>query len=50
MRQYDHPGANAPVLIVTHKTARPNLDTALAALPKTGVVMDAPVALRIEEV
>jgi hypothetical protein len=31
MRQYDHPGANAPVLIVTHKTARPNLDAALAA-------------------
>ena len=27
MRQYGHPGAaNAPVLIVTHKTARPNLD------------------------
>jgi homoserine dehydrogenase len=50
MRQYDHPGAHAPVLIVTHKTARPNLDTALAALPRTGVVMDAPVALRIEEV
>jgi homoserine dehydrogenase len=38
MRQYDHPGADAPVLIVTHKTARPNLDTALAALPGTGVV------------
>jgi len=50
MRQYDHPGAHAPVLIVTHKTARPNLDTALAALPRTGVVMDTPVALRIEEV
>ncbi|BDW84771.1 homoserine dehydrogenase [Roseicyclus marinus] len=50
MRQYDHPGANAPVLIVTHKTARPNLDTALAALPGTGVLTGAPVALRIEEV
>lgn len=50
MRQYDHPGANAPVLIVTHKTARPNLDAALSALPATGVVTDAPVALRIEEV
>ncbi|PWK56303.1 homoserine dehydrogenase [Roseicyclus mahoneyensis] len=50
MRQYDHPGANAPVLIVTHKTARPNLDTALAALPGTGVLNGAPVALRIEEV
>jgi homoserine dehydrogenase len=50
MRQYDHPGANAPVLIVTHKTARPNLDAALAALPGTGVLTGAPVALRIEEV
>lgn len=50
MRQYDHPGANAPVLIVTHKTARPNLDTALAALPGTGVLTGTPVALRIEEV
>ena len=50
MRQYDHPGDNAPVLIVTHKSARANLDTALAALPGTGVVMGAPVALRIEDV
>jgi hypothetical protein len=40
MRQYDHPGADAPVLIVTHKTARPNLDTALAC-PGTGVVAGA---------
>jgi len=50
MRQYDHPGDNAPVLIVTHKTARPNLDDALARLPATGVLEGAPVALRIEDV
>lgn len=50
MRQYDHPGENAPVLIVTHKSARANLDGALAALPGTGVVVGAPVALRIEDV
>jgi homoserine dehydrogenase len=50
MRQYDHPGENAPVLIVTHKAARPDLDAALTALPGTGVVMGDPVALRIEEV
>jgi homoserine dehydrogenase len=50
MRQYDHPGDNAPVLIVTHKTARPSLDTALAALPATGVLVGDPVALRIEDV
>jgi homoserine dehydrogenase len=50
MRQYDHPGNNAPVLIVTHKAARPDLDTALGALPGTGVVVGDPVALRIEDV
>jgi homoserine dehydrogenase len=38
------------VLIVTHKTARPNLEAALSALPGTGVLTGAPVALRIEEV
>jgi homoserine dehydrogenase len=50
MRQYDHPGASAPVLIVTHRTARPNLDEALARMPGTGVVESDPVALRIEDV
>jgi len=50
MRQYGHPDTNAPVLIVTHKTARPNLEAALADLPGTGVVTGTPVALRIEEV
>ncbi|OAN75369.1 homoserine dehydrogenase [Jannaschia sp. EhC01] len=50
MRQYDHDGTNAPVLIITHKAARPDLDAALAALPATGVVAGAPVALRIEDV
>ncbi|MEM7723751.1 MAG: homoserine dehydrogenase [Pseudomonadota bacterium] len=50
MRQYDHPGENAPVLIVTHKAARPSLDDALHALPATGVVIGDPVALRIEDV
>jgi homoserine dehydrogenase len=50
MRQYDHPGENAPVLIVTHKCARADLDRALSALPGTGVVIGTPVALRIEDV
>ena len=50
MRQYDHPGDDAPVLIVTHKTARALLDAALAALPATGVLHGNPVALRIEDV
>ncbi|MFW5641630.1 MAG: homoserine dehydrogenase [Roseicyclus sp.] len=50
MRQYDHPHASAPVLIVTHETSRPNLDAALARMPDTGVVEGTPVALRIENV
>ncbi len=50
MRQYDHDGGNAPVLIITHKAARPDLDAALSALPSTGVVVADPVALRIEDV
>ncbi|MEJ6389298.1 homoserine dehydrogenase [Gymnodinialimonas ulvae] len=50
MRQYDHDASNAPVLIITHKAARPDLDAALAALPATGVVSGDPVALRIEDV
>ncbi|WP_424970998.1 homoserine dehydrogenase [Dinoroseobacter sp. S76] len=48
MRQYGHEDASAPVLIVTHKAARNAIDTALEALPKTGVVLGDPVALRIE--
>jgi homoserine dehydrogenase len=50
MRQYDHVNEAAPVLIVTHKTTRAALDTALAAMPGTGVVIGDPVALRIEQV
>ncbi len=50
MRQYDHPGQNAPVLIVTHTVTSDALDHALAALPATNVVHGTPVALRIENV
>jgi homoserine dehydrogenase len=50
MRQYDHEGASAPVLIVTHRTTRSALDEALAAFDETGVVEAAPVAIRIEAV
>ena len=48
MRQTQHEGTNAPVLIVTHKTTRDMLEAALAAFPATGVVADEPVSLRIE--
>ncbi|MFT6911687.1 MAG: homoserine dehydrogenase [Paracoccaceae bacterium] len=48
MRQYNHDGKGAPVLIVTHKTSRGALDKAIADFPNTGVVLGKPVALRIE--
>ncbi len=50
MRQYGHSEPTAPVLIVTHKTTRAALDEALTAMPGTGVLAAAPVALRIEDV
>ncbi len=49
MRQYDHDDEAAPVLIVTHKTTRADIDAALAAFATTDVVHGAPVTLRIEE-
>jgi homoserine dehydrogenase len=50
MRQIDHEGTSAPVIIVTHDTTRAALDEALTEFGTTGVVDDAPVALRIENV
>ncbi|WP_298359861.1 homoserine dehydrogenase [uncultured Litoreibacter sp.] len=50
MRQYDHPGENAPVLIVTHATTSDMLDQALAALPATKVVTGTPVSFQIKKV
>ncbi|WP_138935238.1 homoserine dehydrogenase [Roseovarius arcticus] len=50
MRQYDHAGPDAPVLIVTHKAGRDDLARALEAIPHLGVVTGTPIALRIENV
>ncbi|CUH65577.1 Homoserine dehydrogenase [Thalassovita gelatinovora] len=50
MRQYGHVDDYAPVLIVTHKTTRADIDAALNIIAKTDVVVEAPVALRIESV
>ena len=50
MRQYGHSEDSAPVLFVTHKTARAALDEALEGLRATDVVVSEPVALRIETV
>ncbi|MGH1464926.1 MAG: homoserine dehydrogenase [Cognatishimia sp.] len=48
MRQGQHDGSEAPVLIVTHKTQRSALNEAIAAMAATGVLANDPVALRIE--
>jgi homoserine dehydrogenase len=53
MRQINQPGEaddKAVVLIVTHKAAPADITYALARFGETGVVMGAPVAIRIEEV
>ncbi|WP_306152806.1 homoserine dehydrogenase [Roseovarius sp. MMSF_3281] len=50
MRQYRHDNSTAPVLVVTHKTTRSALDTALEAMSKLDVMATSPVALRIETV
>ncbi|MET4102002.1 homoserine dehydrogenase [Roseovarius sp. MBR-78] len=50
MRQYRHDDTTAPVLIVTHKTNRDALDTALSGIRRLDVLAADPVALRIEQV
>jgi homoserine dehydrogenase len=50
MRQFGHQGAHAPVLIVTHKAAPDDIRHALSQFDRTGVLVGAPVAIRIEEV
>ena len=50
MRQYEHRDTSAPVLIVTHKTTRADLDSAITAMQSTGVLVSDPVVLRIETV
>ncbi|MCW1933561.1 homoserine dehydrogenase [Pararhodobacter zhoushanensis] len=50
MRQYSHDGTDAPVLIVTHKATSDDISHALDRFAATGVVVGAPVAMRIEEV
>jgi homoserine dehydrogenase len=50
MHQTQHADTAAPVFIVTHKTLPNTLSRALKEVVKTGVTMEDPVALRIEEV
>ena len=50
MRQYAHSDTSAPVLIVTHKTTRADIDIAIKAMKTTDVVLSDPVVLRIESI
>lgn len=50
MRQYGHVGVHATVLIVTHKAAPGDIVHATARFAETGVLVDAPVAIRIEQI
>jgi len=50
MRQTQHQGAYAPVLIVTHKAAPQDVAHAMSRFAATGVLVGDPVAIRIEEV
>lgn len=50
MRQYGHDAPSAPVLIVTHKTTRSALNSAIEGFAATGVVASDPVTIRIETV
>ncbi len=51
MHQYGHAGASeAPVLIVTHKATRDDINHATGRFAATGVMVGEPVAIRIEEV
>jgi len=50
MRQKEHDGSSAPVLIVTHEVAPTAIDTALSAIKATGDLASEPIALKIVEV
>jgi homoserine dehydrogenase len=50
MRQTQHADVAAPIVIVTHKTLPETLNKALKEVLKTGVTLEPPVALRIEDV
>ena len=50
MRQYGHEDEAAPVIMVTHKTSRTDLEKAIAGIKESGVALSDPVAIRIEEI
>lgn len=50
MRQYGHATEEAPVIIVTHKTNRMDLNLALNEIRSSDVSLEDPFAIRIEEI
>ena len=50
MRQTQHTDVAAPVVMITHKTLPEILNKALKEVLKTGITLEPPVALRIEDV
>ncbi|MEJ1998822.1 MAG: homoserine dehydrogenase [Maritimibacter sp.] len=50
MRQHGHQAPTAPVIFVTHKCSRSQIDEALDGLGSTNVITGTPVAIRIEAV
>ena len=50
MRQYDHDGEAAPLLIVTHRATRSAIDGAMGRIGAMEDSLETPVALRIENV
>ncbi len=49
MRQYGHDTEAAPVIMVTHRTTQSSIEEAIASIAQSGVSLNDPVALRIEE-
>ena len=50
LRQQNHEGDSAPLLIVTHPTKPSHIDRALSSIAATGETTNDPIALRIVEV
>ena len=49
MRQYGHKSDAAPVIMVTHRTSRTRINSAIDSIARSGVSLNDPMALRIEE-
>ena len=50
MEQTDHDSSEAPLLIVTHKSKRVDLDLALSKIKNLDVCLSDPIAIKIEEI